>query len=79
MVLSEQDVVDVPLPGDMSTAAVPQPSGDLSIKRGTKILEKDLISRALETTGGNKSKAANLLEISYPALLAKIHEYGLKS
>jgi two-component system response regulator AtoC len=77
MVLSEQDVLDVPLPGDMSGAAAPPPSGDLSIKRATKTLEKDLIARALEITGGNKSKAALLLEISYPALLSKINEYGL--
>jgi two-component system response regulator AtoC len=79
MVLSEQDVIDVPLPDNMpaSAAVRPQPSGDLSIKRGTKILEKELIARALESTGGNKSKATRLLEISYPALLSKINTYNL--
>jgi two-component system response regulator AtoC len=79
MVLSEQDVIDVPLPGDMSVSAATahQPSDDLSIKRGIKILEKDLIMRALEATSGNKSKAVRLLEISYPALLSKINGYGL--
>ncbi len=79
MVLSEQDVIDVPLPGDMSVSAATahQPSDDLSIKRGIKILEKELIMRALEATGGNKSKAVRLLEISYPALLSKMNAYGL--
>jgi two-component system response regulator AtoC len=48
-----------------------------SIKKGQKIMEKSLISRALEATGGNKSKAAELLEISYPALLQKIKSYSL--
>ncbi|MCF6188042.1 MAG: sigma-54 dependent transcriptional regulator [Desulfobulbaceae bacterium] len=48
-----------------------------SIKKGRKIMEKSLISRALEATGGNKSKAADLLEVSYPSLLAKIKEYEL--
>ena len=48
-----------------------------SIKKGRKIMEKSLISRALEATGGNKSKAADLLELSYPSLLAKIKEYEL--
>ena len=49
----------------------------LSIKKGRKIMEKSLISRALEATGGNKSQASELLELSYPALLAKIREYEI--
>ena len=51
--------------------------GTLSIKEGRRILEHRLISRALESTGGNKSRAAKLLEISYPSLLSKIKEYGI--
>lgn len=49
----------------------------LSIKKAQLIMEKSLISRALESTGGNKSQASRLLEISYPALLAKIKLYEL--
>ena len=41
------------------------------------IMERRLIQRAMEHTGGNKTKAAQLLELSYPALLAKLKEYGL--
>ncbi|MBM4310021.1 MAG: sigma-54-dependent Fis family transcriptional regulator [Deltaproteobacteria bacterium] len=80
MVLSETPVLDVPLPGEMSvpSPATPPKTDDLSIKRNTKILEKDLITRALAATGGNKSRAAKLLELSYPALLSKMTEYGLK-
>ncbi len=48
-----------------------------SIKKAQKIMEKSLIRRALDATGGNKSKAAELLEISYPSLLGKIKDYGL--
>ena len=51
--------------------------GTLSIKKGRRLLEKRLIRRALEATKGNKSKAADILEISYPSLLAKIKEYGI--
>jgi two-component system response regulator AtoC len=51
--------------------------GTLSIKEGRRILEHRLISRAMESTGGNKSRAAELLEISYPSLLSKIKEYGI--
>lgn len=48
-----------------------------SIKNAQKSLESTLIQRALEKTKGNKSKAAVLLEISYPSLLSKIKDYSL--
>lgn len=51
--------------------------GGFSIKQAQRIMETALIGRALEVTGGNKSKASELLEISYPSLLAKIKEYAL--
>jgi len=51
--------------------------GTSSLKKAQKILEKRLIGRALEATKGNKSKAAKILEISYPSLLTKIKEHGL--
>ena len=41
------------------------------------MMERRLIQRAMEHTGGNKTKAAQLLELSYPALLSKLKEYGL--
>jgi len=49
----------------------------LSIKRAEEELEKELIARALEKTGNNRTKAAQLLEISHRALLYKIKNYGL--
>jgi two-component system response regulator AtoC len=49
--------------------------GTYSLKEAKIIMEKRLISRAMEATGGNKSKAAQLLELSYPALLSKLKEY----
>ncbi len=39
--------------------------------------EERLIRAALERTGGNRTRAAELLELSYRALLYKIKEYGL--
>ena len=48
-----------------------------SIKIGKKILEKNLIQRALEATGGNRTKAAKLLEISHPSLLTKMKTYNI--
>jgi len=51
--------------------------GDLSVKRATRALEESLIRRALERTGGNRTRAAELLDLSYRALLYKIKEFGI--
>lgn len=48
-----------------------------SIKEGKIHFEKALIKKALAKTSGNKSKAAILLEISYPSLLNKIQQYNI--
>ena len=53
------------------------PPDDLSIKRQTDRLERTLIRRALEQTRGNRTRAAQLLELSHRALLYKIREYNL--
>lgn len=50
---------------------------NLSIKEGSRRLEKALIQKALEKTGGNRTQAAKILEISHPALLYKMKSYGL--
>ena len=48
-----------------------------SLKMSQKILEKRLITKALMATGGNRTKAVELLEISYPSLLSKIKTYNI--
>ena len=53
------------------------PANGLSIKRETEQLERTLIQRALEQTKGNRTRAAQLLELSHRALLYKIREYEL--
>lgn len=53
-------------------------AGDLSVKRRLAALERILIERALLQTGGNRARAARLLELSPRALLYKIREYGLE-
>ncbi|MND08210.1 acetoacetate metabolism regulatory protein AtoC [compost metagenome] len=50
-------------------------SGDLSIKKASRVIEESLIRRALDKTGGNRTAAAKLLEISHRALLYKIKDY----
>jgi two-component system, NtrC family, response regulator AtoC len=48
-----------------------------SLKAAQKILEKRLITKALEATDGNRTKAARILEISHPSLLSKIKAYNI--
>ena len=50
---------------------------DLSVKKHGARLERHLIQLALDRTGGNKTQAADLLELSPRALRYKIQEYGI--
>ena len=52
-------------------------SGELSVKKTMRIVEEELIQRALEKTSGNRTRAAELLEISHRALLYKIKDYQI--
>ena len=51
---------------------------DLAIPAQSKRLEIDLIKKAIERTNGNKSKAANLLNITRQGLLKKIKRYQIE-
>lgn len=78
-ILADQDTIlqenlSLTLKGNVQSCAPEPIFTSLSLKTGKKLLEKHLITKALETTSGNKSKASELLEISYPALLSKIKE-----
>jgi len=48
-----------------------------SLKEARRDLEKIMIARALKKTGGNRSQASRLLEISHPSLLSKMKQYGI--
>jgi len=48
------------------------------VRQHTETLERELISRALEETGGNVTKAARKLEISRKSLQNKMKEHGLR-
>ncbi len=51
---------------------------EISIKKATRAIEERLIRRALEQTGGNRTQASKLLELSHRALLYKIKEYNIE-
>lgn len=48
-----------------------------SVREAVRIAETQRISKALKETKGNKSRASELLQVSYKTLLTKIKEYGL--
>ncbi len=83
MVLSESNrVVVADLPPNVATpvAALDHAElneDELSVKKHSEVMEKRLIRAALQRTGGNKTRAAELLELSSRALLYKIREYGI--
>ncbi|MDC0709780.1 sigma-54 dependent transcriptional regulator [Stigmatella sp. ncwal1] len=56
---------------------VQQPGNDLSLKRAMRELEETYIRAALRRTRGNRTRAAEVLDISHRALLYKIKEYGI--
>jgi two-component system response regulator AtoC len=73
------------LPERLWTAPAPaggQPSmqqagSDLSLKRAMREMEETYIRAALRRTRGNRTRAAEVLDISHRALLYKIKEYGI--
>jgi len=82
VILADADMIkseNLPFLQAQPSAFSLQPSANtgLSIKKAEESIEKELIKKALEMTRGNKTKAAELLEISHRALLYKIKEYGL--
>lgn len=82
MVLCEGDSIAVQdLPERIRNASDPVErqlaSGELSIKKTTRIIEEQLIRRALQKTRGNRTRAAEILELSHRALLYKIKDYAI--
>jgi two-component system response regulator AtoC len=74
-------VSDACLPSAVRTKTMAQPffdkEEDLSIKKAEDLIERDLIRKALARTGGNRTQAAKILEISHRSLLYKLKEYGI--
>ena len=63
----------------LDEGSVTEPNSDenFSIKKAEIAIERELIHKALAKTGGNRTQAAKILEISHRSLLYKIKEYGI--
>jgi len=82
MVLAESDqIVASDLPERIrearDTVQLQLASGELSVKKTMRVIEEILIRRALQKTKGNRTRAAEVLEISHRALLYKIKDYEI--
>lgn len=82
VLLSETDKITLddlpPAVRGESEGAIFISESETSIKKATRAIEESLIRKALQQTGGNKTQAAKILEISHRALLYKIREYGIE-
>jgi len=81
-VLAEDPVIGPDhLPPDLGMAVASDSADSIydgfSLKAAQKVYEKKLIIKALSETGGNRTRAAKLLEISHPSLLSKIKRYHI--
>ena len=76
VVLSEPNsVIEADLlPTDLEVATT---QSDSSLWEEVARTEKRMISQAMKSANGNKSKAARILKISYPSMLKKLKEYSL--
>jgi DNA-binding NtrC family response regulator len=77
----EIDVADLPpeiqaIPAAMATPFVEFPDDGLDMPAYLSSIEKDLIQRSLQRTGGNRNKAAELLRIKRTTLVEKLKRLG---
>ena len=80
VILADTDMINLsnlPLSADKGMGQGVPSFDTLSIKKAEEVVERELIKKALEITKGNKTKAAELLEISHKALLYKVKNYEL--
>jgi two-component system response regulator AtoC len=82
VILSEGNRIEPSvLPSDLRKAIIHEEkepiSDEYSIKKMERIMEEQLIRKALDKTQGNRTHAAKLLEISHPSLLSKMKDFGI--
>ena len=83
VVLTEKNKIDISEytddMGSKDSGVTKQESlNEYSLKKMSRIMEEQLIKKALDKTRGNRTHAARLLEISHPALLSKMKGFGIQ-
>ncbi len=77
----DEVVVPADLPPQIRTLPSEQGQGGLALPYGVSLqeMEKALITKTLEDTGGNRTRAAEILGINRRTLQNKLKEYGLNT
>ena len=85
-IITEKDleIKRVPVPGLAFTPKVQgEPWKDLSLKeivdQSTTAVEREVLTQLLKYTGGNKAKAARLLQIDYKTIHIKLKKLGIST
>jgi DNA-binding NtrC family response regulator len=73
-----EDLDGVLLPPRSTAEQPPKPAAALPAGTSMRDMERELICRTLEETGGNRTHAARLLGISIRTLRNKLNEFGLQ-
>jgi DNA-binding NtrC family response regulator len=80
----EKEIPASALPADVTEASgsllmptVSIPDEGLNFQSVVSQLERELITRCLEKTGGNKRQAARLLQLSRTTLIDKLHRLNI--
>ena len=74
------DIKDLPILNSITSKKLPSDVLDrfrLNLNDTLATVEKQLIERAMNETGGNKSQAAKLLGIQTSLLYYKLEKYGM--
>ncbi len=66
---AEAGLADLPMEGSLQEIS----------SMATQFVESRMIRKVLKETGGNKTKAAEILKVSYKTMLTKIKDYGIES
>jgi len=48
------------------------------VQKATATVECQILAKVLRKTGGNKAKAARLLQVDYKTIHSKIKQYGIR-
>ena len=78
LILEDSPAAEQTSPSEITESALDGTSLKELVRRKTVEVERQALTEALKKTGGNKAKAARLLQIDYTTMHAKLKQYGIK-
>ena len=78
LILEDSPAAEHASPSEITDSTLDGTSLKELVRRKTVEVERQALTEALKRTGGNKAKAARLLQIDYTTMHAKLKQYGIK-